>query len=171
MLLVAALALFAILLLVAAANDIATMTIPNWVSVALAAAFPVFALAAGHSLAFVGYHLAIGFVVLLLGIGLFSLNLLGGGDVKVIAAAAVWTGLSGFAVFLSATLLVGGALAIGLVLVRRFAKPQEGRPAFLNRLLDPQRGAPYAVAIAAGGLMALPSLPFAERIVFALTPL
>ena len=171
MLIVAALALFAVLLLVAAANDIATMTIPNWVSVVLAAAFPVFSLAAGHSLAFVGYHMAIGFIVLVLGIGLFSLNLLGGGDVKVIAAASVWTGLSGFAVFLSATLLAGGILAIAIVLIRHFAKPREDRPAFLNRLLDPKRGAPYAVAIAAGGLMALPSLPFAPHALAALTSL
>lgn len=171
MLIIAALALFAILLLIAAANDIATMTIPNWVSIVMASAFPAFALAAGHTLAFIGFHLAVGFVVLLVGIGLFSLNLLGGGDVKVIAAASVWTGLSGFAPFLTTMLLVGGVLAVGLVAVRQFAQPHEGRPAFLNRLLDRKRGAPYAVAIAAGGLVALPSLPLGGHLLGPLTPL
>lgn len=171
MLIIAALAFFAILLLIAAANDIATMTIPNWVSIVMAAAFPVFALAAGHTLAFIGFHLAVGAIVLVLGIGLFSLNLLGGGDVKVIAAASVWTGLSGFAPFLTTMLLVGGVLAVGLVVVRQFAQPREGRPAFLNRLLDRKRGAPYAVAIAAGGLMALPSLPLGAHLLTPLTPL
>lgn len=170
MLIIAALTLFTILLLVAAANDIATMTIPNWVSAALVFAFPLFALAAGHSIAFIGYHLAVGLIVLALGIGLFSLNLLGGGDAKVIAAAAVWTGSSGLVVFVSAMVLAGGVLALSLLALRRLAKPQDGRPAFLNRLLDRQRGAPYAVAIAVGGIAALPSLPFASQIAGPLTP-
>ncbi len=157
---VAALGLFMALLLVAAANDIATMTIPNWVSVALALTFPVFALAMGYPLGAVGWHFVFGALVLALGVALFSAGALGGGDVKVIAAAAIWTGFEGFFTFLSATLLAGGLLAALLILARRYAEPHDDRPAYLNRLLDPTSGAPYAVAIAIGGLIALPALPF-----------
>jgi Flp pilus assembly protein protease CpaA len=41
-------------------------------------------------------------------------------------------------------------------------KPAEGQPAFLNRLLDRKRGAPYGVAIAAGAIFALMQTPFAN---------
>jgi prepilin peptidase CpaA len=156
----AALAFFVAALLIAAANDIATMTIPNWVSIALVVAFPVFALSFGYTVGDVAWHLFVGFVVLLLGIGLFSLNLLGGGDVKVIAAIAVWTGLAGFATFVAATAFAGAGLSIAILIARRIAAPSESRPAFLNRLLDKARGAPYAIAILAGGLYAIPALPF-----------
>lgn len=171
---IAALAVFVALLLIAAANDIASMTIPNWVSIALAALFPLFAWALDFSGAQLAWHFAFGIGVLAIGIGLFSLGLLGGGDVKVIAAAAVWTGFAGFAAFLTATVLAGGALAALLLVARRFAEPHMDRPAFLNRLLDRANGAPYAVAIAIGGLMALPTLPFSQLawgFATALTPL
>jgi prepilin peptidase CpaA len=158
---IAALGLFMGLLLIAAANDIASMTIPNWVSVFLALSFPFFAYWLDFSFFDILWHFVFGAFVLALGIGLFSAGFLGGGDVKVLAAAAVWTGLDGFAAFLTATLLAGGGLAVILLAARRLAEPHDDRPAFLNRLLDPGNGAPYAVAIAVGGLMALPALPFA----------
>jgi prepilin peptidase CpaA len=158
---IAALALFLALLLIAAANDIASMTIPNWVSIALAACFPIFAYALDFSAWAMAWHFGFGVVILALGIAMFSAGLLGGGDVKVLAAAAVWTGVEGFVTFLSATLLAGGVLAVLLILARRYAEPHDDRPEFLNRLLDRNSGAPYAVAIAVGGLAALPALPFA----------
>jgi Flp pilus assembly protein protease CpaA len=41
-------------------------------------------------------------------------------------------------------------------------KPADTRPAFLNRLLDPAKGIPYAVAIAVGAIVSLPAQPVAQ---------
>ena len=156
-----ALIAFTGLLAGAAFSDVATMTIPNWVSIALAAAFPVAALAAGAPLGQIGLHLAFGLAVLAIGFSLFQAGIIGGGDAKLIAAAAVWTGMSAFIPFATWTAVAGGLLAIMLMIARHRVKPAEGRPAFVNRLLNVQGGVPYGVAILAGGLMAIGALPFA----------
>lgn len=146
---------FAGLLIAAAISDVATMKIPNWVSIALAAAYPMAAIITGQSLAEIGLNLAFGFGVLVMCFFLFQLGLFGGGDAKLIAAAAVWTGLGAFGVFALWMALAGGLIAILLLLARQAIKPDERRPAFVNRLLKPRGGVPYGVAIAIGGMAAL----------------
>lgn len=156
-----ALAVFAGLLIYAACSDVATMTIPNWVSIVLAGLFIPAALINAMPLAGIGMHLAFGFAVLLIGFLLFQFGVLGGGDAKLIAAAAVWTGAAAIGPFLLWTALAGGVLALVLLLTRARVKPDDARPAFVNRLLRPKGGVPYGVAICAGGLGALQALPFA----------
>jgi prepilin peptidase CpaA len=63
MIAILALAAFAGLLIYAACSDIASLTIPNWISLALVALFPVAALAAGLSFTDIGLHLLFGFGV------------------------------------------------------------------------------------------------------------
>ena len=154
------LAVFAGFLIVAACSDVATMKIPNWVSIALAALFPLAALVAGVPLATIGWHVLFGVIVLAICFGMFQIGLMGGGDAKLIAAAAVWTGLGAFAPFALWTVMTGGLIALLLLFARARIKPDEKRPAFLNRLLKPRGGVPYGVAIMCGGLAALPALPF-----------
>jgi prepilin peptidase CpaA len=148
------------LLLVAAFTDLTTMQIPNWVSVALAALFPLTAFAVGMPLVQIGFHFLFGAVVLAICFALFQFNIVGGGDAKLIAAAAVWTGLTAFAPFAVWTSIAGGALALALLVARNFFAQAETRPAFVNRLLKPRGGVPYGVAIMTGGLMVLGALPF-----------
>lgn len=155
------LAIFAAFLIFAACSDVATMKIPNWVSIALAALFPVVALSTGMPLAEIGWHLLFGAAVLLIGFMLFQVGMMGGGDAKLIAAAALWTGVMGFLPFLMWTFVAGGFLALILLVTRKIVKPDEERPAFVNRLLKPRGGIPYGVAIMTGGLLALEALPFA----------
>lgn len=155
-----ALSVFAGLLIYAACSDIARMIIPNWVSIALAAAFPPAALMLGLPLAEVGMHLLFGAAVLAVGFFLFAANIFGGGDAKLLAAAAVWTGFNGFLPFIFWTALAGGALALLLLASRQFVKQAETNPPFVNHLLQKQNGIPYGVAIMCGGLIAIPSLPF-----------
>ncbi len=147
------LALFAGLLIFAAFSDVATMKIPNWVSIALAAAFPIYAVMTGLSWAAIGWHVAFGVAVLVVGYLLFQINVMGGGDAKLIAAAAVWTGVGSFSTFAIWTALAGGVLALILMFARKAVQPSETRPAFVNRLLKPRGGVPYGVAIAVGGLV------------------
>jgi|CXWL01.1.fsa_nt_gi prepilin peptidase CpaA len=160
MLEILALGAFSGLLIFAAGSDVATMTIPNWVSLALAGLFPVAALATGLPLSTIGLHLLFGTAMLALGFLLFQINVFGGGDAKLIAAAAVWTGFAAFGQFALWTALAGGLMAVALVITRWRVKPAETRPAFINRLLKLRGGVPYGVAIMTGGLMALGALPF-----------
>ena len=148
------------LLLVAAFTDLTTMQIPNWVSIALAALFPLAAFAAGMPLNEIGFHFLFGAVVLVIGFALFQFNIVGGGDAKLIAAAAVWTGLTAFAPFAVWTAITGGLIAVALLVIRKFYRQADTRPAFVNRLLMPRGGVPYGVAIMTGGLMVLGALPF-----------
>jgi prepilin peptidase CpaA len=156
--------LFAALLIVAALSDIATMTIPDWVSIVAVVAFPIAAFAAGLSWQQIALHLAIGVLMFLIGFGLFAANVLGGGDVKVFAAASVWSGLAALAPFTLVMAVSGGALAVIVLAARALAKPNDAQPAFVRRLLDPRRGVPYGVAIAIGALAALPQQPLAQMI-------
>lgn len=154
-----ALAAFAVLLIYAACSDIARLTIPNWVPIAMAALFVAAALFAGVSLPVLGLHLAAGAAVLVGGFLLYRANIIGGGDAKLLAAAAVWTGFTAFAPFMFWTAAAGGALALALLAARCFMQ-SETKSAIVSRLLRRQSGMPYGVAIMAGGLMALPALPF-----------
>ncbi len=160
----ACLAVFVGLVLFAALSDIATMEIPNWVSIAVAALFPLAAFLAHLTPLQIGLHVGVGVLAFLVGFGLFALGILGGGDVKVIAAASVWTGVAALSPFALATTIAGGVLAFAMIVARRSMRPSESRPAFLNRLLSPQNGIPYAVAIAAGVIASLPSQPIVRAL-------
>jgi prepilin peptidase CpaA len=154
-----ALVLFAGLLAYAAWSDVRSLTIPNWVSLAMAGAFPVFALASGVEFAAIGINLLFGLGVLAVGFFLFQANIIGGGDAKLLAAAAVWTGLQAFAPFIIWTALAGGVFALMLIVARKHAGLLAAAPSFVYRLLTPKTGVPYGVAIMLGGLMAAPSAP------------
>ena len=156
-----ALTAFAALLLYAACSDLARLTIPNWVSITLAGLFVPAALAAGVPLAQIGAHLLFGAAMLAGGFFLFQANIIGGGDAKLLAGAAVWTGVSAFTPFIFWTAVAGGLLALSLIAARRCLKQAATNPAFVNRLLERETGVPYALAIMTGGLMALPALSLA----------
>jgi prepilin peptidase CpaA len=109
----------------------------------------------------IGMHVLFGAAVLAVGFFLFSANIIGGGDAKLLAATAVWTGFQSFLMpFLYWTVIAGGVMAFGLLAARQFVKAAETNPSFLNHLLKKQNGIPYGVAIMFGGLMAIPSLSF-----------
>jgi prepilin peptidase CpaA len=152
-------AAFAGLLLWAAASDLATMEIPNRISVIAVALYPLAALACGIDLKDIGIHLGVGFAAFIVCWALFCIGVFGGGDAKLIAAATVWTGISqALPTFLVWTCLAGGLLAVTALISRKHFKPSQTRPAFVNRFLG-ETGVPYAVAIAAGGIAAAQHLP------------
>jgi prepilin peptidase CpaA len=154
-----AVAAFAGLLVYAAACDVASLTIPNWLSAALAGAFVLAALLLGAPLGEVALHLLFGVAVLAVGFFLFQANIIGGGDAKLLAAAATWTGVTAVGPLLFWTAIAGGLMALALLGARQFVRQTETHPAFVNRLLTKQAGIPYGVAIMFGALMAVPSLP------------
>jgi prepilin peptidase CpaA len=154
-----ALVLFAGLLIYAACSDIASLTIPNWVSLAMAGAFPVLAFVSGFDITTIGVHFLFGLAVLAVGFFLFQANIIGGGDAKLLAAAAIWTGSVAFVDFIVWTAIAGGVLALIVMAARHNAGALAAAPSFVFRLLTPKSGLPYGVAIMIGGLMAAPSMP------------
>jgi prepilin peptidase CpaA len=149
-------------LVLAAGYDVATYTIPNWLSLAIAAVFPAMALIAGLSLTAFGLHIAIAVATLSFGIVLFAMRLLGGGDAKLLAATALWMGPQAIFSFLVGTAMVGGALATAVLLFRRIPLPAElAARRWAIRIHSKEKGVPYGVAIAGGGLAVYYATPIA----------
>lgn len=140
---------------VAAIYDATTLTIPNWISLALVGLFPIVAVCSGADFTSVGIHLAIGFAALLAGMVLFAFNLIGGGDAKFFAAVSLFIGLSDLASYVVIVVFAGGALALLIVGAKRLNVFGISMDWFLNRTRDGSV-IPYGIAIAFGALMVLP---------------
>lgn len=150
--------LFPASMLLAALHDIARMEIPNWLTLGLAVGFLAFALAAGLPGGMVLGHMACAAIALLVVFACFALNWMGGGDAKLIAAAALWLGPGAdLASFLLLSSVFGGVLTLVVLLARLCLKPATGL-ASLDRLLHPENGIPYGIALGAAGLAVFPAL-------------
>lgn len=138
--------------------DLLTMTIPNRVSLALVAAFPLAAVLIGLDWATFASHLGAGVLMLVVGIGMFARGWVGGGDAKLLAAAALWLGFEHLAGYLLLAAIAGGALALLILSYRNFVPPSWmlGQ-AWAMRLHDRKVGIPYGVALAAAALWIYPS--------------
>jgi prepilin peptidase CpaA len=145
----------------AAASDLLTMTIPNRVSLLLIGGFFLLAPFAGLTWwAVLANHLAAGSIVLLVGVGMFAMGWLGGGDAKIIAGAALWLGFDQLLPFLTQTVVFGGLLALVILAYRRFPAAAMNLPGWALRLHKQGGGIPYGVAIAAAALVAYPATPW-----------
>ena len=140
-------------------SDLRGFRIPNWISlVAFLSFFPA-AIGAGWQGPLVLLHLGAGVGVVAVGALLFAFGVVGGGDVKLMAAAAVWAGWRALPAFLVLMALGGGALALALVLFRRWKLPAAlASRAWVRRLHSEEKGVPYGVAIAGAAIILLPDL-------------
>lgn len=143
-------------LIVGAAYDAATLTIPNWISLALLALFPVVAFNAGFDWAETGIHVAVGVAALIVGAALFATGTVGGGDAKLFAAVSLYIGAGWFASYILFVALAGGAVALVVLAIRYAAAHGIGAQLSWWQHLVTGKGIPYGVAIAAGGLFILP---------------
>ena len=138
------LVILALLLVVAAVIDMRTRTISNRLNLSVALLAPVFWWSIGLPLwpnVAVQVALALG-VFTLLALP-FYLGMMGGGDVKLGAALALWFPPDAILAFLVIMSLAGGVLTLIVVVAHRLRK-KEGRPEI-----------PYGVAIAIGALAIL----------------
>jgi prepilin peptidase CpaA len=151
--------IFPVLVIVAALRDATSYTIPNWIPLALVAAFPVVAFALDVPLQTIGLQVGIGVAALVVGMGMFAARWIGGGDAKLFAAAALWIGWPATVTFLGITGLAGGALAVSLLGLRSgYVRPYiPSGPGWFARLIEPGENVPYGVAIAVGALVAFPT--------------
>ena len=138
-------------------TDFKTLLIPNWISLALVAAFIPFAILHVPLDALVGHLLAMG-IVLILSISFFVAGWMGGGDVKFMSAIALWMGPDHVAPFTVLMALFGAGLALGLMAMAKFGLllgPHLLDRAIPKRLdeLARSRQCPYGVAIGVAGLI------------------
>ena len=149
---------FPAVMIVAAVSDLRTMTIPNWLVIVLGALFPAFAVTVGIPASMIAFHLATGMAVLFATFGLFAAGWMGGGDAKLIAAAALWLGPSAMLMsFMLWTSILGGCLTLAFLLARACLSPTTGWSS-VDRLLNRHSGIPYGVAIGAAGVLTTPDL-------------
>ncbi len=151
---VAGLVLFAAALGWAAGSDLLRLRIPNWVVVTIAALYPIYVLSAAQPVAWQGALVVAG-LVFAIGFALYSFRLLGGGDVKLLAAVALWAGPVQITSFMISTAIIGGLLAVVVTTPLRLLLPYMAAAtrvdADVRQLVKLQ--IPYGVAIAAGGLI------------------
>jgi prepilin peptidase CpaA len=133
----------AAILVVAAAIDVRTFTISNRLNLTVALLAPVYWLSIALPLPGVGIQLAAGAGVFGLLAVAFYAGMMGGGDVKLAAALALWFSPPHTLKFLVLMSLAGGVLTLGVMALHRMNR-REGKPEI-----------PYGVAIAFGGLFIL----------------
>lgn len=161
-----AFAFFPLLMVFAAFSDLLTMTIPNRVSVALAAAF--FALAAYLPLPWetVLMHVSCGVAMLALTFVMFYFGWIGGGDAKLASATALWFGWEPLLDYGLAASLIGGVLTLIIVELRR----RDDLPkallsiGFVAKLAEKNGGVPYGIALALAGLLIYPQTALWTRL-------
>jgi prepilin peptidase CpaA len=134
----------AAILIVAAIIDVRTFTISNRLNLAVALMAPLYWWASHLPLwPDAAAQVAIAIAVFGLFAIAFYIGMMGGGDVKLAAALALWFSPQSTIRFLVVTSLAGGVLTLGVLALRR-ARRREGRPEV-----------PYGVAIAFGALVIL----------------
>ena len=150
--------IFPVAMAFAAATDLLTFKIPNRISIALIAAFVVIVPFSGLTLSMIAMHLATFAVMLAIGIALFSAGLFGGGDAKLLAAAALWVGYESLPAYVAMVAICGGVLALALLVFRWVKLPEAvSRHAWIARLHSRDAGMPYGIALAAAALWVYPS--------------
>lgn len=149
---------FPIAMAFAAANDLFTMKIPNKISMVLVAAFCAAVLVIGMPWQTALMHIGVGAGALAFGFMLFSVNLLGGGDAKLMAAGALWMGLDHVFPYLIYITFFGGMLSLIILFYRRFIPAMNWPlPEWAHKLHASGTGIPYGLAIAAASLMLYPA--------------
>jgi len=151
-----AVTVFAAVMAIAAFEDFRRLVIPNLLPIVMCAMWPLY-VASASSLHEVLAALGCALAVFAVGAVLFALNKLGGGDVKLLAVATLWAGPAGTPALLMLTGVLGGALALFLLMPFGNQLATAGRVMLGQSSLVPERGlatpVPYGIAIAGAGLI------------------
>jgi prepilin peptidase CpaA len=135
------LGLLAVLLLWAAVTDLKSRTIANRLNLVIALLAPAYWWATGLALwPDIAVQLALGACVFALFAFLFAMGWMGGGDVKLLAAIALWLPLFAVAKLLVIMAILGGVLTLAVLAIHHLR----------NLKTNPE--VPYGVAIAGAGL-------------------
>lgn len=134
------LGLHGLLLVYAAVRDVQTYTIRNRLVLVVAALAPLWWLADGVAWIDMGIRLLVAVAVFAAMALAYRVGMMGGGDVKLAAAVALWFAPGETVRFLVVMSIAGGLVTLVAAIAHKTAK-KEGSPKV-----------PYGVAIAIGGL-------------------
>lgn len=105
-------------------------------------------------------HLLSGALIFGVMLTLYVMRLFGGGDAKLIPAVCLWIGMQGLPVFLLATTIAGGCLALmsivlrktgfGNLIVTKLIHYQSLQDGWIGALARGENAVPYGIAIAIG---------------------
>ncbi|HZU64624.1 MAG TPA: prepilin peptidase [Novosphingobium sp.] len=137
------LAALALALVVASITDIRRRQIDNKLNGAIALAAPLYWWAAGLGWPAIGWQLGASAATLLFFGLMFARGYMGGGDVKLLAALALWIRPDRFLNLLVAMALAGGVLTLAMLIRHRLGARTE------------KLEVPYGIAISAAGLWIL----------------
>ena len=142
----------AIALVFAAFTDLRRRQIDNWLNAGIALGAPLFWYATGIGWVDIVFQVGIALVVFGVLVALFVTGLMGGGDVKLLSALALWIAPAWFLKLIIMMALLGGLLTIALAFWHGARRRRE------------RLAIPYGVAISSAGLWALASqfLPAAQ---------
>lgn len=146
-------AALAIALLYAAWTDLVRREIDNWLNGAIVLGAPLFWYSLNLGLVGIGFQLAIALLVFLVLLFLFWLGQMGGGDVKLLTALALWIWPVRFMQLTIVMAIAGMVLTIALYAWHR-----------ARRRTDRVK-VPYGIAISIGGLWVLADkyIPIAQK--------
>ena len=153
-------AIFIFLVVWAMVSDASRLIIPNWVSVGLVASYFTYALAVQNESP-IFLHLIVAGIVFLIGLAFFVRKWVGGGDVKFLAAVALWAGPG----LILPLLMIMSVTGIALALIVLFARMHFGEmaadagPRGAARLVPRwvRLGlCPYGIAIGLASLLTVP---------------
>lgn len=137
-------AILVVLLVSAGIEDARIREIANWKNAAIALMAPLWWVSIGLSpWPDMAFQIGLAMVVLALFCVAFHFGQMGGGDVKLIAALALWLPIVPLLQMLLLMSVIGGALTLVMLLEHKLSKN--------SRVLE----IPYGVAIAAAGLLGL----------------
>jgi prepilin peptidase CpaA len=141
-------------LIAAALSDAVTYLIPNRYSAAIVLAFFLYAIGAPMPIEFLLHGLAVGGLLLVGGAILFARGMLGGGDVKLLAATGLWAGSDQIVLLLFSSAVAGGVLALAQLSPLGHllpARPGSG-PVGTDLRSKMRQPMPFGIAVALGGI-------------------
>lgn len=148
--------IFAGTMLTAAAKDATSMTIPNWISLAVIAGFVIVTPFVWAGWDVFSTHLLVGLAFFAAGFAMFAFGWLGGGDAKLMAATALWWQWDDAIIYIFYTTMLGGVLALLLVFGRKFIPTKVLTAQWAHHLFRDEKKMPYGLALAGGALLTLP---------------
>jgi len=160
--------------ILAAVSDYRGMTIPNFMPLAVLAAFAVawfasYAGTGGAPFSTFGVHMIAGAVMFVLTFILFALRVFGGGDAKLLSAYAFWFTPGQLILFLAYVTLLGAVIAVAALVLKKkalFKNPAPG--SWIARTQSGEGLVPYGIAIAVGAGLMFAGLDYMAPELFAL---
>jgi len=149
--------LLPLLVVLGAASDALTMTIPDRLPLALVGSALALAPIAGLEWTTLALHCTAAAIVLAVGFAMFAGGWIGGGDAKFAAAIVLWLGWDQIAAFAAASAIFGGVLAAAVLILRRTGSgvaPQSSSQ--VPWMHDTSCGMPFGLALAAAALTVYP---------------